>query len=142
MSKLSDFLERHHACAEGAGWANTHGRTPIGAWDLCKNADWLLWAVKHLGIKLSEPRLRRVIALAILRRFPKALTVEGKQVMGKMAKTGAWVDGEYTKNFDLIEILTHVREGWLMSARFISRVNAPDVRAVFTSPVKEAIAKL
>jgi hypothetical protein len=52
-SEVTEFLERHRACAKARPWAGRWS-TLAEAWDNCPVPDWLIWARKQAGFEDVE----------------------------------------------------------------------------------------
>ena len=57
MMTITEFCDRHHACADGRRWARASCKTMQEAWDKAR-PEWLIWIATRLGV-LDGRTLRR-----------------------------------------------------------------------------------
>ena len=84
MNKLTEFLDRNHACSEGLSrLAATGATTPEEAWIRADERD-LVWAVTRPGVMSADQR-RRFLAEAVLAPIEHLLTDErSKNILDKL----------------------------------------------------------
>src|ERR1700676_3915244 len=72
-SKLEALLEEKGACYAARDWAKAY-KTPYQAWQKCTNPQWLLWAIRALGVEDSWKQ--RQVAILCVREIWPLLTDE------------------------------------------------------------------